>query len=442
MENSSVFSKDKSTLSSCVLSLCLSPATLFLLPALYVLLFLTGLPGNALSLWVFLRRISSKSATHVYMIHLSVSNLLLSLSLPFQTTYYSQGARWALRGALCQLFLHAATPMLQINIYVSVFILTWVALSRFAILIQHTHATRPSACTTLLPHAFFTLLRRASFARAMCAAVWVVVVAAIVPVAVYYSINEAQQSDGGGEEEQGGHGREGGREGVCYNAAVEMGGRLSRGASVAAIMTFFTCFLLVLLSYVAVTQHIRRSRRSAAIGGSQRLLGRVLRNIVVIQVVLAVCLLPHHIFKAIFISLVQGEPEPDGAGHFPPDTAGSGGCTCHPLSTLNEVKNFLLCLAALRGSADPVMYFLLDKTFRRNALGLLRIRPYRPSSSQTSGPVSDRASAKVWTVGAAAATPVESERLTRHQSPCWGAKRSAVSTDSGHACREDASIEF
>ncbi|XP_047198499.1 probable G-protein coupled receptor 82 [Hippoglossus stenolepis] len=163
------FPPDNSSFSSSVSCLCPTAATRIFLPSVYTLLFLTALPGNALSLWVFLRCISTISPTHVYLSHLSISNLLLSLTAPFLAAYYAWGSVWTLSGALCQLVLHVITPVLHINIYISLVILTWVALCRFAVLIQHTHASRPSTCTTLLPHTFFTCLLRASFASRVCA---------------------------------------------------------------------------------------------------------------------------------------------------------------------------------------------------------------------------------------------------------------------------------
>ncbi|XP_062258227.1 probable G-protein coupled receptor 82 [Platichthys flesus] len=350
---------DNSSSSSSSSGFCLCPtaATRIFLPSMYTLLFLTALPGNALSLWVFLRCISTTSPTHVYLSHLSVSNLLLSLTAPFLAAYYAWGSEWRLSGALCQLVLHLITPVLHINVYISLVILTWVALCRFAVLIQHTHASRPSACTTLLPHTFFTRLLRASFARWVCATVWVVAVGGIVPVTVYYSVNEAMSGSSSAD----GAAEEGGRVEVCYSPAVEIGGSLSKAFSVPLLLMFFIFYLLVLLFYMTLLRHLRRSRHGSNISTSQSLLGRALRNIVIIQVVLSVCLLPYHIFKPIFISVAHHQLTS------PPNTP----THCHPLSTLIELKNCLLLLATLRGSADPVMYFLLDKTFHHQTLLLL-----------------------------------------------------------------------
>lgn len=119
---------------------------------------------------------------------------------------------------------------------------------------------------------------------------WVVAVGGIVPVTVYYSVNEATS---GGAAAAGGEGEaeRGGCVAVCYSPAVEIGGHLSAAFIVPVITMFFVFYLLVLLSYMTVLRHIRRSHRSTNVTTSQGLLGRVFRNIVVIQVAMSYIIL-------------------------------------------------------------------------------------------------------------------------------------------------------
>lgn len=250
-------------------SLCPSAITLYFLPSVYALLFLTGLLGNALCLWVFFGCISNTSPIHIYLSHMSISNMLLSLTTPSLAAYYAQGSAWMLTDFPCQLVLHIITPVLHINIYISLVILTSVALGRFGSLIQHTHASRPSICTALLPQGFFACLTRTASARIVCATTWVVAAGGIVPVTVYYSVKEAAPT---------------GHEEVCYNPEVELGGSLSATLAWTVITIFYLFYLLVLLSYLIVLKHIRHSQRNTNITASKNMLGRVLRNIVIIQV--------------------------------------------------------------------------------------------------------------------------------------------------------------
>ncbi|KAL4656833.1 putative G-protein coupled receptor 82 [Arapaima gigas] len=339
-------------------SLCASHLTHIVLPVLYTFMFLTGLPGNILSLWIFIKKIPNKTSTHIYLVSLGVSNLLLCLTMPFQAAYLAWGTHWGTRQPACGIAIGGITPLLHINIYVGMFILTWIALSRCALLVQHDYGGRPSTCTRVLPAAFFHKLRQASFARVTCVATWIFVVSCVLPVVIYYSIHEAVQTGDVANQ-------------FCYSITVEVGGKGTQSSAIAAIMLFFLCFIVVMVSYISVGRHFFRYQRTRVISQKQRIYSRVFRKIVVIQLVLIVCLLPHHIFKAIFIDKVQ---RPGG-----PLTNG-----CHPMSQFVEIKNFLLCLAALRCNTDPIMYFLLDKTFRKNVLDVLKVRT-SPQVTQTTG---------------------------------------------------------
>jgi len=264
--------------------LCPTSATLIALPCFYILLFITGLPGNMLSLWVSLRRISATAPTQVYLSHLSVSNLLVSLTTPFMAMYYVQAAARPATSVLCQLVLHVATPVLHVNIHLAVVLLTWVALSRLAILTCRT----PGVCG-----AFISCLRRASFARGVCVGSWVVVGGVTTSVTLYYSVKEirSDRADGGrggaaanGSQAWDERDQEKEEVALCYRAATELGGNLSAAGQVITITIFFACLLLVLLCYVLLFVHIRRLRLNAKMTASQGLHGRVLRNIVVIKV--------------------------------------------------------------------------------------------------------------------------------------------------------------
>ncbi|XP_051762337.1 probable G-protein coupled receptor 82 [Ctenopharyngodon idella] len=341
--------------------LCQTSTTNVVLPIIYTIMSLTGLPGNAISLWVFMRKIAIKTSTHIYLINLGISNFLLCLTMPFQAAYYSLGTTWDQHSTMCQMAINGLTPVIHINICIGVMILSWVALSRFASLIQHSHADRPSRWLKVLPGAFLCRKRQAKLAYALCLITWAIVAIAVTSFVVLYSIKEAiSVKDSDGDE-------------VCYSPAVEVGGQGSHIFALVAVSLFFVFFLLVLSAYMAVIRHIWRSKRNAVISDRQRVYARVFRNIVVIKVVLVVCLLPHHIYKAIFINIVNEQSL---------STSPTTGA-CHPMSMYVEIKSILLCLASLRCSTDPIMYFLLDKTFRKHALSLLRLHA-SSNDSQTS----------------------------------------------------------
>lgn len=338
--------------------LCPSVTTNAILPTLYTLMFLTGLPGNVLALWVFIAKIPDKSPTHIYLINLGVSNLVLCLTMPILAVYYAMGLIWDISHLICRMAISCLTPLIHTNIGVGMINLTWVALSRCATLVLNTHAHRPSRVTYILPPACLRQLRHTRCAWILCLGTWGLVLVGLIPAIAMYSM---EVSDPQARE-------------VCYSATVEVGrvGPVVTTVISASVVTFFLCYLLVLGSYVAVTRHILRIRSSTAVSNQQHVYAKVFRNIVVIQVVMSICLLPHHVCRAVFTPLAHAYSE------FARPLANG----CHPLSVLVEVKNMLLCLAALRCTTDPITYFMLDRTFRKHMIRVLGFAS--PSSSQSS----------------------------------------------------------
>lgn len=342
--------------SSC---LCQSVTTYLILPILYSAMFVTGLSGNILSLWVFMAKISTKTPTHIYLINLGISNLILCLTMPFNAVYYALSTSWPASSLKCQLAINVLTPVLHANIAGGMFTLTWLALSRFATIIQHNYGHRPSRCINVLPGILLSRLQQTPFALVMCAGTWVLVASVIVPTVVVYATKETDIVTNNSER-------------ACYSVPVEVGGSGSQAFAVAGIIMFFLCLALVLSAYIAVIRHIQRTKMNKTISDRQGVYSRVCRNIFVIQVVLVICLLPHHTYKAIFIAMAQFNSQPEDLLE-----------ECHPISMHIEVKNVLLCLAVLRCGTDPIIYFLLDKTFKRHVRCMFRIN-FKTKESQSS----------------------------------------------------------
>ena len=120
---------------------------------------------------------------------------------------------------------------------------------------------------------------------------WVLVVGATTFVTLYYSLTETRSGRGPEPGRGGGanHSRVSGDKeeeevALCFSPATELGGVLSKVGQVITITLFFACFLLVLLCYVLLLDHVRRARRNIQMASTQGLLRRVFRNIMVIKV--------------------------------------------------------------------------------------------------------------------------------------------------------------
>ncbi|KYO41874.1 proteinase-activated receptor 4 [Alligator mississippiensis] len=130
-----------------------SPVTVWLLPSLYTVVFLVGLPANGLALWVLATRIEKLTST-IFLMNLAAADLLLVLVLPFKLSYYFLGNHWPFGEGLCRL----TTAFFYGNMYCSVLLLMCVSVDRYLGVV----------------HPFFSRsFRSPGFAACTCAAVWV-----------------------------------------------------------------------------------------------------------------------------------------------------------------------------------------------------------------------------------------------------------------------------
>lgn len=72
---------------------------------IYMLVTAINLVGNCLSMWILIIRTRPKTASVIFMIHLTLTDLALGVALPFQIAYQLQGYHWTLGPNMCRYFL-------------------------------------------------------------------------------------------------------------------------------------------------------------------------------------------------------------------------------------------------------------------------------------------------------------------------------------------------
>ncbi|XP_052594357.1 probable G-protein coupled receptor 82 [Peromyscus californicus insignis] len=320
-------------------STCIQPSTISTtaLPITYVFLCVVGLFGNSLAQWVFLTKIGKKTSTHVYLANLVTANLLVCTAMPFMGIYFLKGFYWKYQSIQCRLVNFLGTLSMHVSMFVSLLILSWIAISRYATLMKKE--SMQEATTSCYERMFYGHLlkrfRQPNFARKMCTYIWGVVLVVIIPVILYYSVVEATEE---GEKQ-------------CYNRQTELGASISQIAGLIGTAFIGFSFLVVVTSYYSFVSHLRRVRTCTSITERDLTYRSVKRHLLIIQILLVVCFLPYSIFKPIFYVLHQRGD-------------------CQQLNYLIEAKNILTCLASARSSTDPIIFLLLDKTFKKTLYNL------------------------------------------------------------------------
>ncbi|XP_032094028.1 proteinase-activated receptor 4 [Thamnophis elegans] len=138
--------------------------TVVVLPSFYTLIFLIGLPANALALWVLTTRVEKLPST-IFLINLATADLLLCLLLPLKISYYFLGNHWPFGEAMCRF----TTMAFYGNMYCSIILLACISMDRYL----------------AVAHPFFARsFRSNAFAMGTCAVVWVVAVLLTLPLTV------------------------------------------------------------------------------------------------------------------------------------------------------------------------------------------------------------------------------------------------------------------
>ncbi|CAL8356634.1 unnamed protein product [Arctogadus glacialis] len=111
------------------------PAT-FYLPALYSLLFILGLSGNVLVVWVIVAGMRLRSMTDVCLLNLAIADLLLLSSLPFLA--HQARDHWIFGDAMCKVVLGTY----HVGYYSGIFFITLMSVDRYLMIVHAIFARK------------------------------------------------------------------------------------------------------------------------------------------------------------------------------------------------------------------------------------------------------------------------------------------------------------
>ncbi|NWH66020.1 CCR8 protein, partial [Geococcyx californianus] len=100
-------------------------------PVLYSVLFVTGLVGNALVVWVLIVFKKIRTMTDVYLLNLAISDLLFVFSLPF-LVQYSIRSQWIFGNVMCKIISSAYF----IGFYSSAFFISIMSIDRYLAIVR------------------------------------------------------------------------------------------------------------------------------------------------------------------------------------------------------------------------------------------------------------------------------------------------------------------
>lgn len=302
------------------------PVQFVLVPAVYCLVLCVGLPGNLVALLVFLQSGKVRKAIRIYLINLTLADILFNLTLPLWIPYYLAGGNWLLSEAACRL----AGATYYVATYSAVTFMALISFNRYCAV----RAARPA-----LP---LTGRRGAALA---CALAWLLGLGCAVPTLAARQTFPARTGAT-----------------TCFEQHAR-----HRAYAYAMVGFFAAAFLVVLGTYASVARSLSVPAVTAASPGSHRQQARAM--VLGMLLVFVVCVAPYHLTLAPWV------------GSRPPVPP------CGPPAVLDVLHALSVALLSLNSCLDPLVYCFCIRRFRadlgrtlRKAARCLPLPPQAPDA--------------------------------------------------------------
>nr|O42179.1 RecName: Full=Somatostatin-like receptor F_48D10.1 [Takifugu rubripes]AAB86684.1 unknown [Takifugu rubripes] len=135
---------------------------------IYITVFVVGLTGNTLAIYVVLRYAGMKTVTNIYILNLAVADELYIVGLPFLATQ-NVLSYWPFGSFLCRVVMTADS----MNQFTSIFCLTVMSIDRYLAVVHPIRSTK---------------WRHPRVAKVVSAAVWAVSFVVVLPVVIFSDV--------------------------------------------------------------------------------------------------------------------------------------------------------------------------------------------------------------------------------------------------------------
>ncbi|XP_066107630.1 apelin receptor [Saccopteryx bilineata] len=302
-----------------------------LIPAIYMLVFFLGTTGNGLVLWTVFRSSREKRrSADIFISSLAVADLTFVVTLPLWATYTYRAYDWPFGIFACKL----SSYLIFVNMYASVFCLTGLSFDRYLAIVR--------------PVANARLRLRVSGAVAT-ATLWALAALLAMPVMVFRAtgLSPAVLPN-----------LENVTKVQCYMdyslvaaPSSEWAWEVGLGVSSTAL-GFVVPFTVMLTCYFFIAQTIAGHFRKERIEGLRKR-RRLLSIIVVLVVTFALCWMPYHLVKTLYML--------GGLLHWP----------CAFDLFLMNVFPYCTCISYVNSCLNPFLYAFFDPRFRQACAAVL-----------------------------------------------------------------------
>lgn len=319
------------------------------LPPLYLLISVVGLCLNGVAAFIFFR-VPSDSGLVVYLKNLVAADLLMSLTFPFKLAAQLGLGGWRLHVVMCRY----TAVLFYASMYVGILFIGLIGLERYVKIVRHTAPSpccSPSCRSRLGGTALLNLLQSSGFARVLSLLTWSLLLLSVLPNILLTS----QPAHEGNARH-------------CMQLKTPLGKQWHKMSILFSVSLFWVTLLVLTFCYSSIACRIYQSYRRVPRNNSH-VCRKSNRSILSILLVFFICFVPYHVCRVPYtLSQMQGSD-------FSRETR----------FLLFQLKEATLFLSALNVCLDPIIYFLMCRTFRESLLRKLsgRERKRSPTTGQS-----------------------------------------------------------
>ncbi|XP_051874667.1 P2Y purinoceptor 14-like [Pristis pectinata] len=292
--------------------------TRMVIPLLYVIVFIGGFLLNVLAAWIFCQ-IPSQSSFVIYLKNIVAADLLLVVTLPFKILSTSPHRIWQLEAFVCRY----SAVMFYTSMYISIIFLGLISLDRYLKIVQPQK---------------ILVVQKVTVAKAISVGCWVFMLSFALPSIVLTNKVPTVQTAA-----------------ACMKLKSKMGVAWHHFIIIKCKVIFWIVFVLLTLCYLAILKKIYWSKQKFQ-KDSSTVVKKANRNIFSILGVFFVCFVPYQFIR------------------IPYDRRRLTKHDCATLNSLYYAKEFTLFLCAFNVCLDPVIYFLLCKSFTKLLCRKLKLK--------------------------------------------------------------------
>lgn len=285
------------------------------LAVFYSLFILLGIVGNLLALWVFLWLHSKKNSVRIFLINLSLADLVLMICLPFRVVYHANNDYWNLHPVFCRI----VGNVFYMNMYVSIVLLGLISIDRYMKL------QRVSSRQRFLSNKQSILI---------CCLVWVISTVTIIPMIALGKEHTASN--------------------LCFQYKHLHNAKWKAYMNLAIVVLFWLVYGTLITSYGKIAIGLLQVSAQKPDFPNAAKYSRTAQKSFFVLFLFTLCFVPYHLVRIVYIYSQITD------------------VSCRFVQLVDKINELSLLLSAFNSCLDPVMYFVLCNSVRRTVLQVLQ----------------------------------------------------------------------